>query len=139
MSAQSRELGRRPNWLYVFQQGYALVALPVNLFSFSTTTYYLMVSSVPLLKGMFPSFLGFLALAFLLGVPSVFLLGAVYIRSEIFKGGQRVNPYSYLILGNQIPLYEAIAIDIEGRGERGRIVAGQLRKIIEESGGNAYG
>jgi hypothetical protein len=136
---QGKELKQKFNWFYIFQQGYAVIALPLNLFSFATTTYYLMVNNVSFLKGIFPQFWGFLIFAFLFGVPSVFIIGILYIRSELYRGSAKVNPYSYLLIGNQIPLYEAIAIDIENKGERGKVVAEQLRKIIEESGGNIYG
>jgi hypothetical protein len=132
-SQANEEVNRKHNWYFVFQQGYQLVGLPLNLFVFATTIYYLMVNSIPWLKNIFPEFWIFLVVGGIIGVPTMWVIGAFYIRSELFKGSTKVNPYSYILLKNQIPLYEAIALEVEEKGERGKVLAEQLREMVRQS------
>jgi len=100
------------NWLFLFQQGYALVALPISLFNFASIAYYLVVVNfVPLLL-IFPSFIHFLIFGILLGPISCIVLGLVYVKSRYYRANYEImtsaNPYSFRLMPKDIPLYEAV-------------------------------
>lgn len=117
--------------LYLFQTGYNLVNLPLSMFSFITTTYYLLITNVPELLAVFPSFWVFLAASGVLGVPAVIVFGVVYVRSELFKAAQRRQPYSYLLVPREIPLNVAVSrlCKMSGLDEE----AGVIDELLERS------
>lgn len=100
---------RKENLLFLLREGYSLVALPLNLFSFATTTYYLLVENVPLLKAVFPYFYIYLAAGVFVGLPLIVVLGYVYAKSVLFGVNVRFNPYSYLLTPQQILIHRAVA------------------------------
>jgi hypothetical protein len=125
------EVRRKFNWLYIFQQGYFLIGIPLNLYTFAVTGYYLMVKNIPALYSIFPDFWIFLVVGIALGVPFTLALGIVYVKSELYKGQTKVNPYSYVITPNLIPLYEAVAAMVEREGDAA--TAERLRRVVGES------
>jgi len=100
---------KKENLLFLLREGYGLVALPLNLFSFATTTYYLLVENVPFLKTLFPYFHSYLSVGVLVGLPFLVVLGWLYAKSVLFGVNTRYNPYSYLITPNLVPLYRSVS------------------------------
>lgn len=110
------KLPRKANLLYVFQTGYGLVQLPLGLFSFATTIYYLLVNNIPFLKTIFPDFWLFLLTGGVFGIPFCLLLGQWFIHSELQKASTRVHPYSNLLIPTQMPMYRAMARLVRAEG-----------------------
>lgn len=103
------KMPRKANLLYLFQVGYGLVQLPLGLFSFATTIYYLLVNNIPFLKEIFPEFWIFLVLGGSVGIPTCLIIGQLYLSSELNKASTRVHPYSQLLIPTQLPMYRAQA------------------------------
>lgn len=121
----------RNNLLYIFQTGYGLVSLPLSLFSFATTIYYLLVNNVAFLKDLFPQFWMFLVVGGLTGFPVIMLLGWIFIKSELNKASTRTHPFSNLLIPTQIPMYRAVSLLSRERGFTD--VADSLDALIKES------
>lgn len=102
-------LPRKANLLYTFQVGYGFVQLPLGLFSFATTIYYLLVNNVPFLKEIFPQFWMFLVVGGLVGGPTCLLIGQWYIGSPLNKASTRTHPFSNYLIPTQFPMYVALA------------------------------
>jgi hypothetical protein len=102
-------LPRRANLLYTFQVGYGFVQLPLGLFSFATTIYYLLVNNVGFLKTLFPEFWMFLVVGGLMGGPTCLLIGQWYILSPLNKASTRTHPFSQFLIPTQFPMYVAVA------------------------------
>jgi len=122
---------KKSNILFIFQTGYGLLSLPLSLFSFATTIYYLLINNVPFLKEIFPRFEGFLVLGFIIGVPFTLLVGRIYIKSELNKASTRVHPYSTRLIPAQIPMYRGMANLCRLHGLKAE--AAELDALIEKS------
>ncbi len=103
------KIPRKANLLFIFQTGYGFVQLPLGLFSFATTIYYLLVNNVPFLKVWFPEFWIFLVIGGSVGIPACLMVGQLYLGSELNKASTRVHPYSQLLIPTQFPMYRAQA------------------------------
>lgn len=121
----------KANLLYIFQTGYGLVSLPLGLFSFATTIYYLLVNNVAFLKDLFPQFWMFLIIGGLTGFPMIMLLGWVFIKSELNKASTRTHPFSTLLVPTQIPMYQGVSLLCRDRGYTE--VADSIDRLVEES------
>jgi hypothetical protein len=123
------------NALYLFQLGYGLVALPLNLLNFASVIYYLVVANMPQIKAIFPEFWMFLLLGIAVGPLSCVLLGIAYVKSPVFKANYDINasanPYSFIILPKDKPMYMAIMklCEKEGLMDEAKV----LREIVENS------
>jgi hypothetical protein len=95
--------------LFLFREGYSLIVLPLNLLTFATTTYYLLIENVPFLKMIFPEFWIYLLCGVVGGLPGITILGILYVRSPWYKASTKNNPYSYLLVPASIPLYRAVS------------------------------
>lgn len=102
--------------LFLFREGYGLIVLPLNLLSFATTTYYLMIGNIPFLKTLFPDFWVYLLAGIVGGLPMITLLGRFYVKSSWYKASAKNNPYSYLLVPASFPLYRAISRICEKEG-----------------------
>jgi uncharacterized membrane-anchored protein YitT (DUF2179 family) len=122
---------RKANLLYIFQTGYGLISLPLNLFSFATTIYYLLINNVPFLKDIFPRYELFILIGFGFGIPFTLFLGWLYIKSELYKASTRTSPFSILLIPTQIPMYQAIAKLCHKEGLEAE--ATKLEELIKKS------
>ena len=78
-------LGEKPNifptktklyrWFRYFQNGFALLSLPLSVINFATIFYYLLVEKVSALTSLFPSFTFFLVASILIFTPLSTALG----------------------------------------------------------------
>ena len=103
------KLPRKANLLFIFQTGYGFIQLPLGLFSFATTIYYLLINNVPFLKTIFPEFWVFLIVGSCIGLPSCLLIGQWYIGSPLNKASTRTNPFSTHLVPTQFIIYQAQA------------------------------
>lgn len=125
------KLPRRANLLFVFQTGYGFIQLPLGLFSFATTIYYLLVNNVPWLKVIFPEFWIFLIVGGCIGLPTCLLIGQWYIQSPLNKASTRTHPFSTYLIPTQFPSYMAQAAVCRKMGLVDAAV--ELEKLVEES------
>ncbi len=96
--------------LFIFQTGYGLIMYPVGMLTTSTTLYYLLINNVPLLKQFFPGgFSDFIIYGAALGVPAILFTGQWFIKSALNKAPTQNNPYSELLMRQQIPFNDALA------------------------------
>ncbi len=125
----------RHNWLFLFTQGYALVALPLTLFNYASVAFYLDIVNIPALKIIFPNFPIFLTIGFAIGPVTCIIVGLIYVKSPYFRANFEVqtsaNPYSFKLMPRDIPLYDAVAKICEKEGYTKE--ADELRKIINNS------
>jgi len=105
--------------------------LPLGLFSFATTIYYLLVNNVPWLKALFPRFELFLLVGVVFGVPATLIIGQLYIRSELNKASTRTHPYASILMPAQFDLYEGMARLMRANGEAE--LAGRLEELVRVS------
>jgi len=123
------------NALFLFQSGYGLIALPLNLFNFASVIYYLVVSNMPQIKAIFPEFYQFLILGIIVGPLTCIILGIAYVKSPFYKANYDVaasaNPYSFIILPKDKPMYLAIMKLCEKEGLLEE--ADRLKEIVENS------
>ena len=100
----SRNIGFR-GWFY-FRQGwsvyFAFVFAAINTL---TVTYFLAIDNYPFLKDVFPSFIHYVAILVLIGIPLLVLVGyAHYKRTASFKAEADIhieaNPHLRRILTN---------------------------------------
>lgn len=122
---------RRANLLYTFQVGYNFVQLPLGLFSFATTIYYLLVNNIPALKGVFPEFWMFLLTGAIVGGPTCLAIGQWYIQSPLNKASTRTHPYSQKLIPTQFALYESIALILRAEGYTEK--AEEIERLVEDS------
>jgi len=99
--------------LYYYRVGYGTyLALPVSLFGYASSIYYLAVENIPILKNLFPRFHEFLFMAFILIYPLASLIGWYHFKkSPFFRAEQTIlaeaNPYSVNKLpAISIPMWE---------------------------------
>jgi len=123
------------NILFLFQQGYSLIALPLTLFNFASIAYYLVVINFPLLLMIFPSFPIFIVFGILVGPMSCVIIGLLYVKSRYYRANYEImtsaNPYSFKLMPKDIPLYTAVLAICEKEGLTES--ATQIRKLILES------
>ena len=100
---------KKESLLFLFQTGYGLITLPITLFSFTTTTYYLLIENIPFLKSIFPEYWIFLVTVIVIGSPVTVFVGFVFAKSILYKASTKYNPYIHLLYPNSIPLYRAVA------------------------------
>lgn len=86
------------SWFY-FQKGYSTyLALPIGLFSISTTIYYLAITSIPFLTRVFPNFTSFVVIFPLIYPIGVFLGWGHYRKTRLFQTEQEIivqsSPYT---------------------------------------------
>ena len=86
---------------YYFRLGYATyLALAIGIINILTSTYFLAIESVPILKSLFPSFESYVITAILIGIPVIGISGWFHYKragtysAEISLGYQN-DPYSY--------------------------------------------
>jgi hypothetical protein len=103
------KIPRKANWLFIFQTGYGFIQLPLGLFSFATTIYYLLINNVPQLKVLFPEFWIFLVIGGAIGLPTCLAIGQWYIGSPLNKASTRTHPFSKYLIPTQFPEYQATA------------------------------
>jgi hypothetical protein len=88
---------------------------------------------MPFLLGVFPDFGVYLVAGALLGVPSIIFVGMIYVKSSWFKAPAKNNPYSYIILPNSIPLYQAVSDLCKKNGlEEDAKILDEIIKVSEE-------
>jgi len=86
--------------LFYYRIGYGVyLALPVSLFGYASSIYYLAINNIPVLKGLFPQFHKFLLMAFIIIYPLASLIGWYHFKkSPFFKAEQDIlaatNPYT---------------------------------------------
>lgn len=125
----------RHNALFLFQQGYGLIGIPLNLFNFASITYYLVVTNIPLFLSIFPNFSIFLGVGVVVGPLACIILGLIYVKSSQFRANWKIiasaNPYTFKLMPSQIPLYTAVAKLCEKEGLKDE--AFELKRLIEDS------
>jgi len=124
------------SWYY-FQKGYSTyLALPIGLFSVSTTVYYLAIKSIPDLTRIFPNFSSFL-LIFPLVYPIGVLFGWAHFRkSKVFQTEQEIIVQSSQYTTTKItPLSLLVWTVHKAQAEQLGLpeVAAQMEEIIERS------
>jgi hypothetical protein len=129
--SQAEEIKKKENWFYTFQVGYQFLSLPLNAFQLSSTSYYLVVINSLLLSSVFTNYWMFLLFLILTGIPFIWFVGVIFIRSPWYRGQTKLQPYSYLITPNQFELYLTVADLAERGGMNDHAV--KLREIVEES------
>ena len=101
------------NWLFLFQQGYSLISLPLALFNFASISYYLVVVNFDVFKTVFPSFPIFFVFRVLVGPISCILIGLAYIKSPYYRANYEIatsaNPYSFRLVPKDIPIHQAVS------------------------------
>lgn len=86
--------------LYYYRIGYGTyLALPVSIFGYTSSIYYLAIDNIPILKNLFPRFHEFLFMAFLILYPLASFIGWYHFkRSAFFKAERDImaeaNPYT---------------------------------------------
>ena len=124
------------SWFY-FQKGYSTyLALPIGLFSISTTIYYLAIKSIPSLTIIFPNFSSFILIFPLIYPIGVILGWGHFKKTNVFQTEQeiivqssqytttKITPLSLLVW----TVHKAQAEDL-GLHE----VAAQMDEIIKRS------
>ena len=123
------------NWLFLFQLGYGLVALPLALFNFASIGYYLVVINYAILMAIFPNFPIFLVFGIVIGPIICIVVGLIYAKSPYYRANYEIatdaNPYSFKLMPRDIPLCTAVAKLCEKEGLQKE--ADELKKIIEDS------
>ena len=102
--------------LYYFRVGYGLyLGFALGLLTFSTTTYYLAIERIPLLRQIFPDFLEFTITLFILVYIVGHILGYVhYKKFPAYRMEQEVNvesnPYAnWKVTPNALPQLKLFA------------------------------
>ena len=123
------------NVLFLFQQGYSIVALPLTLFNFASVIYYLVIVNFPIISSVFPNFPTFLAVGILVGPLTCIIVGLLYVKSRFYGANFEVNasanPYSYRLLPKDMVLYSALLAICEKEGLTES--AEKIREIIVRS------
>ena len=91
--------------LYYYRIGYGTyLALPVSLFGYASSIYYLAINNIPLLKNIFPRFHEFLLMAFLIIYPMGALVGWYHFkRSAFFKAERDILAEANPCTVNKLP------------------------------------
>lgn len=127
--------------LFYYRIGYGTyLALPISLFGYASSIYYLAINNIPSLKTLFPRFNEFLIMAFIVIYPLASLIGWYHFKkSPFFKAQQSIlaetNPYTV----NKLPelnvpiwrLFRSLAVN-EGLDE----VVTHIERVIAESTGD---
>ena len=123
------------NVLFLFQQGYSIVALPLTLFNFASVIYYLVIVNFPIISSIFPNFPTFIAVGILVGPLTCIVVGLLYVKSRFYGANFEVNasanPYSYRLLPKDVVLYSALLAICEKEGLNES--ADKIREIITKS------
>lgn len=136
MTASIHELKQtKHNFLFLFQQGYSIVALPLTLFNFASVIYYLVIVNFPIISNIFPNFPIFVAVGIVLGPVTCILVGLVYVKSRYYGANFEVNasanPYSSKLLPKDMVLYSALLAICEKEGLTDATES--IKKIISDS------
>jgi hypothetical protein len=123
------------NVLFLFQQGYSIVALPLTLFNFASVIYYLVIVNFPVISNVFPNFPTFLGVGIVVGPLTCIIVGLLYVKSRYYGANFEVNasanPYSYRLLPKDMILYSALLAICEKEGLTES--AEKIRDIISQS------
>ena len=123
------------NVLFLFQQGYSIVALPLTLFNFASVIYYLVIVNFPVISNIFPNFPTFLGVGIIVGPLTCIIVGLLYVKSRYYGANFEVNasanPYSYRLLPKDVVLYSALLAICEKEGLTES--AEKIREIIVRS------
>ena len=126
------KLPPKEHLLFIFQTGYVLVMYPMGMLTTSTTLYYLLINNVPALKQLFPGgFSDFIIYGATLGIPAILCIGQWFIGSALNKAPTQNNPYSKLLMEQQIPFNDALAKLCRVHGLDAE--ANTLEELIERS------
>jgi hypothetical protein len=102
-----------------FQQGFALLSLPISLVSTATIFYYLLIAHFTFFHVIFPEFIYFLGIGALIFIPTATTLGWYYTKRSKVYGSQvalltEVNPLGVhstrLQMEQQIDVLKALGI-----------------------------
>ncbi len=116
------------------KRAYSVFSIPFQFISYSTTIYYLMIDNISFLKNVFPNFIDFLKISFLLIIVFV-ITGYIWTKKtkmtvEDIEIQAEINPYSiYKITKVQIPFYTAIIELLK----KHNIDTSNMEKILENS------
>ena len=124
--------------LFYYRIGYGTyLALPVSLFGYASSIYYLAINNVPTLKNVFPRFSEFLLLAFIILYPVASLIGWYHFKkSPFFKAQQDIlaetNPYTVSKLPElNRPIWKIFRAQAEEYGLNDVVI--HIDKVIAES------
>ena len=135
-----KNLGFR-GWLY-FRYGwstyFAFIFAAINTL---TVTYYLAIKDIPVLKSIFPSFLDYLAIISVIGVPILIAIGYIHFKKSAAYSAEtdiyaESNPYYYkLPPGYNIevlfPLYRTLVNMLIKVANNEKLTEEELEKINE--------
>lgn len=135
-----KNLGFR-GWLY-FRYGwstyFAFIFAAINTL---TVTYYLAIKDIPVLKSIFPSFLDYLAIISVIGVPVLIAIGYIHFKKSAAYSAEtdiyaESNPYYYkLPPGYNIevlfPLYRTLVNMLIKVANNEKLTEEELEKINE--------
>lgn len=135
-----KNLGFR-GWLY-FRYGwstyFAFIFAAINTL---TVTYYLAIKDIPVLKSVFPSFLDYLAIISVIGVPILIAIGYIHFKKSAAYSAEtdiyaESNPYYYkLPPGYNIevlfPLYRTLVNMLIKVANNEKLTEEELEKINE--------
>ena len=124
--------------LFYYRIGYGVyLALPVSLFGYASSIYYLAINNIPFLKGLFPQFHKFLFMAFIIIYPLAALIGWYHFKkSPFFKAEQDIlaetNPYTVSKLPElNRPIWKIFRAQAEEYGLNDVVI--HIDKVIAES------
>jgi len=97
---------------YYFRIGYGTyLSFFVGFFTFVSTTYYLAVTRLPFLQGVFTHFYAFIVFAILMIIPLGVLIGWFHMKRTLaypteISIGVEANPYNYIAIpGKELEVY----------------------------------
>jgi len=124
--------------LFYYRIGYGTyLALPVSLFGYASSIYYLAINNIPALRSLFPRFHEFLFLSFIMIYPFASIIGWYHIKKGSFFKAERdimaeANPYTVNKLPElNVPIWSLFRALAKREGLDGVVV--HIDNVIAES------